>query len=145
MFACRYSFVFVNCFMLLLFLLQFFHRPFKVSGLLVAVWIPAFHNTDANLVFPITIWLFVQASDFFFPLFVAKLKECEVREWKFTYPNVALFSFINFLWLLNLKLACQCEMISLYLTVSFQYRLELFPTKEAWIGGNYILNAGLFV
>lgn len=145
MFACRYSFVFVNCFMLLLFLLRFFHRPFKVSGLLVAVCIPAFHNTNAYLVFPITIWLFVQESDFFPPLFVAKLKECEGREWKFTYPNATLFSFINFLWLLNLKLACQCEMISLYLTVSFQYRLELFLTKEAWIGGNYILNAGLFV
>lgn len=144
MFACRYSFVFVNCFMLLLFLLRFFHGPFKVSGLLVAVCIPAFHNTDAYLVFPITIWLFVQASDFFPPFLLQSWRN--VRAGNGNLPiRMQLFSFINFLWLLNLKLACQCEMISLYLTVSFQYRLELFLTKEAWIGGNYILNAGLFV
>lgn len=117
--------------MLVLFLLLFpFHRHLKVSGLLVAVCIPAFHNADRLFSFP-DYHLIVCSGIRFFSLFVAKLKECKVRQWKFTYPNAALFSFINFLWLLNLKLACQCEMISLYLTVSFQYRLELFLTKEA--------------
>lgn len=45
--------MFVNCFMLVLFLLQsLFHRRLKVSGLLVAVCIPAFHNSDHLFSFP---------------------------------------------------------------------------------------------
>lgn len=131
MFACRYSFVFVNWFMLVLFSTAVpFSQTFKSFWFTCSCLYRSISFSDGLFSFP-DFHLSICSGIRFFSLFVTKLKECKVGQWKFTYLNAALFSFINFLWLLNLKLACQCEMISLYLTVSFQYRLELFLTKEA--------------
>lgn len=145
MFACRYSFVFGNWFTLVLFSPAVpFSQTFKSFCFTCSCLYRGVSVSDGLFSFP-DFHLSVCSGIRFFSLFVTKLKEREAGQWKCTCLNAALFSFINFLWLLNLKLACQCEMISLYLTVSFQYRLELFLTKEAWIAGNYILNARLFV
>lgn len=77
--------------MLVLFLRQFpFCRSLKVSGLRVAVCIPTFHNAARLFSFP-DYHLIICSGIRFFSLSVAKLKEREVRQWKFTFPNAALF------------------------------------------------------